>query len=52
MAGECVDNSLQTSTLLAEFLSTLGIIPYIRRLKLTGDFDQSFCLGVIVKDTP
>jgi hypothetical protein len=46
-----VDDFLELSALLAEFLRPLRILPNVRLLELASDFLQALILGVVIKDT-
>jgi len=50
--ANAVDDPVERSTLLAELLRPLRVIPDVRVLELPGYFLETLALRVVVKDTP
>ena len=51
-AFQSLNHHFQLGTFLTKRLRSFGIVPDIRLLQLSVDFDQSLALGFEVKDTP
>ena len=45
------DHAFKGFLFLAELLGLGGVVPDVRVFELLADFDQLFCLGIVVKDT-
>jgi hypothetical protein len=45
------DHAFKGFLFLAKLLGLGGVVPDVRVFELLADFDQLFCLGIVVKDT-